>query len=204
MQKNSKPRGGVRGKNKCQPIAYSKPVCKTKGGWLSVKFGHCRWYNVYMIQQHSGNMSQNMMEINGCASEYGGQKIYEPSILTQETLQRCGQENHLGFVWKIMGKHGQPNNPIVYHHPSYKNAILVYTTFSDIPKFWTVSWTWRNCFLEAWVRQRNQIHRSGGWISEVSTYEHVRHCSWIKNYEDPTKGSELAFLEKKDSTDDAG
>ena len=104
MQKNSKPRGGVRGKNKCQPIAYSKPVCKTKGGWLSVKFGHCRWYNVYMIQQHSGNMSQNMMESNGCASEYGGQEIYEPSILTQETLQRCGQENHIGFCLKDYGK----------------------------------------------------------------------------------------------------
>ena len=81
-----------------------------------------------MIQQHSGNMSQNMMESNGCASEYGGQTNYEPSILTQETLQSSGQENHLGFVQKIMGKDG----PIVYHHSSYKNAILVYTTFSDI------------------------------------------------------------------------
>ena len=140
----------------------------------------------------------------GVLQNMGAKKFTNLQFWLRRLCRDVAKKTTLGFVWKIMGKHGQPNNPIVYHHPSYKNAILVYTTFSDIPKFWTVSWTWRNCFLETWVRQRNQIHRSGGWISEVSTYEHVRHCSWIKNYEDPTKGSELAFLEKKDSTDDAG
>ena len=57
--------------------------------------------------------------------------------MTQETLQRCGQENHLGFVQKDYGKRWatQQSNSLSSSF-LLKNAILVKKThFQTYPNF---------------------------------------------------------------------